>query len=262
MRLSIAATLAACLALYACAGTTQNRIDNAMLWVQHSAEYRAVSLQAYAEAGRDLAKFIDDTSWSALPGIPGDPGKPPAIILDMDETVVSNWDFQINHLPYTSRKHYEWNRDNDAIPVPGSVAFVEQAQAAGVEVFYVTNRPCEELDGEPGTCPQKNVSIQDLLQAGFKTDSEHVLLAWERAGWGKEKESRRLHIAETHRVIMLFGDDLGDFVFCSRENPVAPCDKAASKSSRESAVSTRSGYWGEGWYILPNPMHGSWTSFL
>ena len=237
-------------------------VDGGMLWVKHAAEFKAVSEQVYADARRDLPLLLEDETFSALPEVDGDPSKPPAIILDMDETVVSNWDFQINYLPYTSYKHYMWNRDNDAIPVPGSVEFIEEAQAAGVEVFFVTNRPCEEIEGEPGTCPQKEVSYNDLLQAGFKTDLDHVQLAWERPHWGKEKLSRRLDIAETHRVIMVFGDDLSDFVVCARETPVAPCDTAASKSSRDAAVSERLDYWGHGWYILPNPMHGSWTSFL
>ena len=75
--------------------------------------------------------------------------------------------------------------------------------------------------------------MQDLLEAGFDTDMEHLMLAWEQPGWGKEKASRRSHIAATHRVIMLFGDDLSDFVICARENPVAPllnsCDGRESK---------------------------------
>ncbi len=264
----IAAVVAMSIAMSGCATTAdpdaphaENNPDFAMLWVQHAAEYRAVSLQAYAEAGRDLPGLLEDTSWSALPGVPGDASKPPAIILDMDETVVSNWDFQINHLPYTSYKHYVWNRDNKALPVPGAVEFIREAQAAGVEVFYVTNRPCEAIEGEPGTCPQKQVSYNDLLEAGFSTDLDHLQLAWERPHWGKEKLSRRLDIAQTHRVIMLFGDDLSDFVVCARENPVAPCNTAATKSSREADVLGHAAYWGQGWYILPNPMHGSWTSF-
>ena len=248
----------------ACAPTTPapgQRIDNAVLWVQYAAEYRAVSAQAYAEASRDLAGFLADKSWSALPGVAGDAGKPPAIILDVDETVVSNYDFQINHLPYTSHKHYTWSRDNRAVPVPGAVEFIAEATAAGVEVFYVTNRPCEKSPDSNDRCPQKHVTLQDLLEAGFQTDLDHVLLAYEQDGWGKEKISRRRHIAATHRVIMLFGDDFGDFVFCARAKPSAPCTVAATRASRHGAVTTYANYWGQGWYILPNPMHGSWTSF-
>ena len=252
--------------LAACVATTTNdtprQADGGVLWVQFAAEYRALSEQAYGEAARDLPRLVEDDNWSALPGVAGDADKPPAIILDIDETVVSNYDFQIHHLPYTSLKHYLWSRDNRAVPVPGAVQFVRDAQAVGVAVFFVTNRACEAFDGEPGPCPQKTVTLQDLEEAGFDTDERHLMLADEQAGWGKEKASRRRHIAETHRVIMLFGDDLGDFVTCSRKRPEAPCQRAATHASRKSSIGAHRNYWGEGWYVLPNPMHGSWTGFL
>ena len=85
------------------------------------------------------------------------------------------------------------------------------------------------------------------------------MLAWERDGWGKEKLTRRQHIAETHRVIMLIGDDISDFIECTRSNPVDPCTVPATRESRHAALSDYDDMWGQGWYILPNPMHGSWT---
>ncbi|MEL7186300.1 MAG: HAD family acid phosphatase, partial [Pseudomonadota bacterium] len=98
-----------------------------------------------------------------------------------------------------------------------------------------------------------------LLEAGFTTDADHVMLAREQPGWGKEKLTRRLQIAETHRVIMLFGDDISDFIQCTRSSPVAPCTEPATRASRHAALEGTDHYWGHGWYILPNPMHGSWT---
>ena len=60
---------------------------------------------------------------------------------------------------------------------------------------------------------------------------------------------------------MLFGDDLGDFLPCVRAKPVAPCP-VASASDRDRLTLEYGGYWGFGWYMLPNPMHGSWTSYV
>ena len=88
--------------------------------------------------------------------------------------------------------------------------------------FHVTNRPCEAKDGSDDPCPQEATTVQDLIESGIPADSEHVMLAYEQPEWGKEKVVRRNLIAETHRVIMLFGDDLGDFIACSREKPAAP----------------------------------------
>ena len=147
-----------------------------------------------------------------------------------------------------------------AVPILGAAELIDAARAAGVAVFYLTNRACEKFDGADGDCPYEEVTIEDLREAGLDSDPEHVLMAWEQPGWNKEKLNRREHIAKTHRVIMVFGDDYGDFVHCTRAKPLPPCTEPATRASRHAAVDTYAEYWGEGWYILPNPMHGSWTS--
>ncbi len=235
--------------------------DSAVMWAKYAAEYQAISAQVYAQATRDLPRLLADESWSAVPGHDGDTDKPPAIILDVDETVVSNVDFEL-HLegPYTSLKHYEWTNSNKAIPLRGVADFVAAARTAGVEIFFVTNRPCEKIEGNGDVCPQKKSTIGDIQEVGIDVDDEHVLLANATPDWGKEKLVRREHVAKTHRVIMLFGDDYGDFVACTRAVPVAPCTAGATRASRAEALDTYKDYWGNGWYILPNPMHGSWTS--
>ena len=261
IKLCFAGTIAALI----CACTTPPLTNAAspeggMLWVKHAVEYKAVTRQIYAQATRDLPRLLQNTDWTALPGHKANGNKPPAVILDVDETVTSNADFQIHHLPYTSLKHYAWSRDSKAIPVPGVVEFIAAARAAGVDVFFVTNRACEQMDDDDAACPQEKVTIDDIREAGIDTDAEHVLLVGEKPDWGKEKLTRREFIAGTHRVIMLFGDDYGDFVFCARARPAAPCTQAASRRSRHAALETYADYWGNGWYILPNPMHGSWTT--
>jgi len=235
--------------------------DMGLLWVKHAAEYRAITMQAYRSAEAALPGYIADTSWSAMPGQTDAEKLPPAVILDVDETVVSNVDFQLAfERPFTNRKLYDFYRKNAAIPVPGVVEFVAAARQAGVDVFFVTNRPCELIDDDPDPCPQKQGVIEELESIGISTDDAHVLLADEN-DWDRAKIRRREYIARTHRVIMLFGDDLGDFVPCVRTKLYGPCDQPATKASRAQLVEKYINYWGNGWYILPGPMHGSWTSF-
>ena len=229
-----------------------------LLWVKRAAEYKALSLQAYGTATRDLQRFVDDTSWSALPGQTDAEALPPAVILDVDETVVSNIDFQLNfEPPFANWKHDKWNREHTAIPVPGVAEFVASARAAGVTVFFVTNRPCEPAEVEP--CSERQTTIDDIAEAGIATTAEFVLLSDER-GWNREKSTRRAYVAENYRVIMLFGDDLGDFLPCVRKKVYAPCTESATAASRSRATREHRDLWGAGWYVLPNPMHGSWTS--
>ena len=253
--------------LHACAGTPSDpepdpTRDGGLLWVKHSAEYRAITEQVYADATQDLPGFIDDTSWSVIPGQDDAAHLPVAVILDVDETVVSNIDFQLTfERPFENWKLDEWTRSTVATPVHGVKEFVESARAAGVTVFFVTNRPCEPIEGVDDTCPQRQSTIDDIAEVGIETDADHVLLSEER-GWNREKSTRRDHVAKTHRVVMLIGDDLGDFIPCVRRKPYAPCTEQATGAGRMQMVEETRHLWGNGWYILPNPMHGSWTSAI
>ena len=117
------------------------------------------------------------------------------------------------------------------------------------------------MQGIDDPCPQRQWTIDDIGEVGIATDADHVFLSDER-GWNREKSTRRYYIAETHRVIMLIGDDLGDFVPCVRKKPYAPCTNNATAADRMKMVENHGHLWGNGWYILPNPMHGSWTSAI
>ena len=236
--------------------------DLGLLWVKHAAEYEAVSRQVYQAAELALEEFIDDQSWSALPGQRDAEGMRPAAILDVDETVINNVEFQlVFERPMAQWKLEKWNDEHVSEPVPGVARFVTAAQEAGVAVFFVTNRPCDPIEGDPDPCPQKKAIVRDIGELGITTDAAHVLLSDER-GWNREKLVRRQHIAKTHRIIMLIGDDLSDFIPCVRSTPAVPCTEPATKASRKRLVEEFSRFWGNGWYILPGPMHGSWTSIL
>lgn len=259
--------IAAALWLTACAAAPEpppadERRDLGIVWVEHSAEYRANALQVYAQARRDLPRLLSDPDWTALPDHGAVAGKPPAIIFDVDETLVSNADYQATLAvePYTRWRHFSWMRSHRAVAVPGAASMIDAARAAGITVFFVTNRACERFDGVDGDCPYEKVTIEDLAEAGIDADAEHVLMAWERPGWDKEKLTRREFVAASYRVIMLFGDDFGDFVACARVKPLDPCTEPATRASRHAALEAHARYWGNGWYILPNPMHGSWTT--
>ena len=237
--------------------------DMAIVWVRDAAEYRAVSRQAYRAASLALPAMIADTNWSALPDQKNANDLPPAVIFDIDETALTNPYFQQSfEPPFTDKKLNDWSMQHDATPVPGVTDFVTLARQSGVEIFFATNRPCIADADANDPCPQKAVVIQDLIEANLPATEGNVSLSGERENWGKEKKIRRDWIAEKYRVIMLFGDDLSDFIPCVRSRNLAPCDDGpATLASREALLEQYAAYWGAGWYILPNPMHGSWTSF-
>jgi len=249
--------------LSACAGKpVSDQPESGILWVDSAAEYDALTLQAYLNATRILDDLIADKTWTALPGQSGMEELPTAIILDVDETALSNINFQLQLDGHFSHEAFDaWQNSNPAGRMLGAAEFIQAARDKGVTVFFITNRPCNELDFAAGPCPQEAITLQDLHEAGIETDSDHLMLVGEQAEWSREKRIRQELVAETHRVIMLFGDDLGDFLPCVRARPVAPCP-AASAQDRARMTLQHGEYWGLGWHILPNPMHGSWTSFI
>ena len=99
---------------------------------------------------------------------------------------------------------------------------------------------------------QEEPTRQNLAAAGFPDtdDLEHFL--FRPAEGDRSKTTRRVTIEQTHRIVMLFGDNLFDFV-----EPEAP-DRAA----RAALVEEHGELWGTRWFMLPNPMYGSWDDVI
>lgn len=214
-----------------------------VLWVQTSAEYRALSEQAYAAAEAALERALADSSWTAALEQTGDyAARPPAVILDIDETALDNSPYQARLvLEGTAFEPGTWTAwiDEAAAPaVPGAVEFARAAAGRGVTVFYVSNR---DSIHEPGT-------RQNLERVGFPLPSapDVVLLRGER-GWASDKAGRRAAVAAEHRVLLLIGDDFNDFA-----------DARLPRAERDALVRRHADRWGERWIVLPNPMYGSW----
>lgn len=262
-KLSIFQYLLVTALLTGCA-TTQPEITNnnfnSTLWVQTAAEYEANAIQAFNSAENNIDLALRDKSWTAaLEQGSNYSLLPPAIILDIDETVLDNSPYQaqavLDGTGFNPETWDEWIAMESAPEVPGAVDFINNVAKLGVEVIYITNRECmARTDGGP-ECPQKQDTIDNLLKAGIeKADPEHIMLKGEKPDWTSEKKSRREEIAKEYRIIMLFGDDLGDFLPDVKNN-ITP-------KERSELVEEYSEHWGRKWFILSNPTYGSWESIL
>ena len=235
--------------------------DLAITWVTKTAEYRAVAWQTYQTALRVLPTALADKSWSALPGQSDAATLQPAIILDVDETVLDNSPFQARG-PYDPVAWDGWIGEGTADPVPGVVDFLSAARESGIDLYYVTNRNCRPRRGDSTPCPQEQETIENLRRIGVPTDAEHMMLRNEIPEWTREKPVRWHHVAKNHRILMLIGDDLGDFVPCVHARVEAPCTNPGTPEKRLRAFDQHRDYWGLKWHALPNPMYGSWDNFL
>lgn len=226
---------------------------NATLWMQSAAEYRAAVFGAFNLASAQLDRALLDPQWDALPpierGSQSLEGLKPAVIVDVDETMVDNSPFQARNIrdakPYSLARWEGWVEERRATALPGALAFANHAAANGVTVFFVTNR---------GHANERAATVDNLRLLGFPVadDGSNVLLAGDPRAAEREKATRRQWVGREHRVLLMLGDNLGDFVDGVYGRP----------EDRQSLVDQYRGWWGERWIMLPNPAYGSWESAL
>jgi acid phosphatase len=232
---------------------------NSTLWYQTSAEFRANSIQTYKQAAFVLPMLLADKQTTALTNQDANYSElPPAIIVDIDETILDNspsaaHEIKFKH-SFDPKSWDHWVSLKQAKAVPGAVAFVNNAQQQGVKVLFISNRECKAR-AQGSTCPQKDDTIANLKSVGIKqVDASQVWLKSEQPEWTSEKESRRELAAKQFRVIMLMGDDFGDFLPNVKKN-ITP-------EQRFKLVDQYDAYWGTRWFMLTNPTYGSWETIL
>ncbi len=216
-------------------------LTQAVLWQQKSGEYRALCFQAYS-----LAKIRLDAYFTKMKRAT----KPPCIIVDIDETVLDNSPqsgYQVaNCKPYSSADWEQWSKLSQADTVPGSCSFLKYAAMRKVVVYYITNRKDNELEN----------TIKNLQKYGFPyADADHVIPARKKADgkYDNNKEVRRNEVREKYDIVLLCGDNLGDFsdVFYDK-----------TEAERYKAVEDNSQNFGDKFIVLPNPMYGDWESAM
>ncbi len=223
-------------------------VKQSTLWIQVAGEYRASAVQAWRGAATALDKALADPQWTAaLEQQPGYDALPPAIIVDADETVIDNSNFEaqlvVNDTTFEPSMWDAWVQQGTAGAVPGALEFLNDAAARGVKIFYVTNR---DHSGEAAT-------LRNLESLGFPVATdEDVLLMRGENGWTSDKSPRRARVAERFRIVIMAGDDMNDFVSGTR----------VGTQERLNIVDRYEDYWGERWIVLPNPMYGSWDRAL
>ena len=217
---------------------------NAVSWVQTSAEYRALTLQTYRAAEASLQRALEDKNWTAAVEQRRPASElPPAIILDLDETVLDNSALQArvaaNGGIYNDEVWQKWVAEKKAGLVPGAREFVLSAHARAVNIFYVTNRVCD-----PNKADDPTVLV--LRRHYLPFAPERLLCKTDTT----DKSPRRRLVAAGNRILLLIGDDFNDFLTVPQEQ--------FNIESRQAAAQAFSRYWGERWFMLPNPTYGSW----
>lgn len=201
----------------------------AIQWLINSGESEALQYQAYNVATESLKMKVNQET-----------EKPKAVVLDIDETVFSNFGSTIEDYltgeGYSKERFTAWCSEERASLIAGAGEFLQTAEELGVEVFYITNRYPEDLD----------YTINNMKALGLpNADAEHVLIKTDSS----KKADRIAIVEETHEIIMFVGDNLNDFP--------EGFDKK-SNEERKALVGDVEDKFGTDYIIIPNPTYGDW----
>lgn len=204
-----------------------------VLFQQHAAEYRALCLQSY-----NMARMQLDLKLLTKPASP-------ALITDIDETILDNSPFQagniLDNTDYNTALWHKWCSEARAKSVPGAVEFMKYAASKGVNIFYVSNRDTSDLKS----------SMKNLAEQGFpQITPEHFSF---KTGKNSSKRVRQDFIASKHQVLLLFGDNLNDFSYVFENRNTA---------DRKGVVDSLKTAFGDRFIVLPNAMYGEWESAM
>ncbi len=212
------------------ARTSQHDPDS-IRWVQDSAEYRAIAVQVYRRATSRVeaeARSHAAGTW--------------AVVLDADETVISNVTYQLERarlaLPFTQESWTAWVRRREATPLPGAAAFLSRARALGAHIAMVTNRVESECDDTRAVFAAHALAYDAMLC---------------RPNGGPGDKNPRFDAVANGRtaaatgpldVVAFIGDNILDFPRLDQRVRTAGEDAYADFDVRL--------------FMLPNPMYGSW----
>ena len=214
-----------------------------VLYVQTATEFAANNIQTYANAKDALLKGLEDSSWTAaLEQVDNFQDKSPAIILDVDETVLDNSNFQartiLSGLSYPNG-WAKWVNESNAGAVEGVYDFLHFADKKGVKIYYLTNR-LESF---------REATKKNILKLGLPFEEDAVLLMRSEENL-RDKTDRRKKIANENRIILIIGDQLTDFISTK--------EAYVFHTERKKLAKKYSDLWGTKWFLVTNPTYGRW----
>lgn len=202
-------------------------------WVQSSAEYMALTLQTYRAA---TARVEADARGRAAGSW--------AVVLDADDTVINNLPYQIGlameGVRHTPERFTAWVRQQASTPVPGAAQFLSRVHDLGGRIAIVTNRLMIECD-DTAAVLRKNALAFDavICRPDGEPDSADKTPRYRAIAAGQTPLSRT-----PIDILVYVGDNIKDF----------PNGAQAMRAQGETAFAEV----GARWFLLPNPMYGSW----
>src|SRR5699024_508425 len=199
---------------------------------QKSAEVRALQIQAYNTATEQLKLYLNNNSVK----------KNPAVVLDLDETVINNLPLVAKGIEENTdftlwgEEWQEWVDAAIAESIPGAKDFLSFANNEEVKIFYISNREVEN----------KKQTIDNLKKLKLPQVSEETVLLKGEIG---TKENRRSKIRENYDVVLLIGNSLYDLSSDFIQESLITQNEIVEKNANE---------FGKRFILLPNSSYGDY----
>lgn len=224
-----------CLLFAPAVASPHEKALNALIWVKYSDEYKFCCAQSYMDGSnrlKTLAKSLKPGTW--------------CVVLDMDETIVSNVGYELEMLKkgldFDYKLWNEWCARAEATPLPGAVEFARLARKMGGKVIVITNRDGESREG----------TLKNLKKIGFPFDACILMEGPYKKDKTKTERRKDLEFGKLQtlpggemlpplRILMLAGDQEHD-LFDSNKVSYQDALKRLEKD----------------FIIIPNPIYGSW----
>lgn len=225
-----------------------NSVLHALIWMRTSGEYKALCLQTFNIALQHVRVGVRQRHVQTNP-------KPPAVIMDLDETVLDNTAYNVYlfraGLKHSPLRWQGWNRENvDKIGlVPGAKAFIKAVENEGARVVFISNRSSTIREITTTILLKFDLARKEEL---LNDDPPKLLLR----KLTSSKESRRAAVREHYNIIAIIGDNLGDFSDDFRSPAINSIEE------RREQVRAYADEWGTKWFVMPNPLYGYWTRLI
>ena len=199
------------------------KLPNDIRWVTNSNEYKILCEQTYKNAWDNMSDELKKASSQS------------AIIMDLDETVLDNSNYQVGltekNESYNPESWSVWVNLEEAKLVPGAKAFIDSVRTTKTKLIFLSNRMAKN------ELPTKN----NMIELGVYEDDDIFLLRIDKPD---KKNVRRAEVLNgtgrfneigAMKVLGYFGDARHDFP--------DPDDYYN---------------FGKNMYMFPNPMYGKW----
>ena len=200
-------------------------------WMRNSAEYKALMHQTYALAAQRLRQQVagrDKDTW--------------AVASDADETILDNSPYakqlDLDRQETTDAKWDAWVARRAAPPLPGAIEFLELVHDLGGRIAIVTNRRAEHCGDTRANFRAFNIPFDVILCREGDREKES---RWEMIEKGVAAPD-----LPPLEIVLWLGDNIGDF-------------PGLDQSLRHEDATSFDDF-GDRFFVVPNPIYGSWPS--